>query len=489
MNTMTIDSPKDRGQATDNETTCQLRRYCHGLPSLSARLEPWMVELFSKQKLAELVEEYGSPLNLISTEPMARNIDEFKQVASERELDFQIYFARKANKCLAFVDQAIESGIGIDTASEDELLQAIERGAKPAEMICTAAIKSESLVRTCVSKGVCIAVDNSDELNLVSKVAAEFGCLAEIALRLGGFTHDGVKLTTRFGFDVDCDRALIMSLFKLPVQVTGIHFHLDGYDYSQRVSAISGALSWIELLREQGHNPKFLDIGGGVPMSYLDDEKQWEEFWQSLFDSLSERRDPITYRNHGLGFYAVDEEISGQRKTYPFFQSLIKADWLAKILDESIGEETIADRLKNEKLELRCEPGRSLLDGCGMTLASVEFRKQNADGEWLIGTSMNRTQCRTSSDDFLIDPILVPTTQSRECNMRGYLVGAYCTESELLSLRKLQFPYGVCRGDLIAYPNTAGYFMHFLESRSHQLPLAKNLVVTDGEFEVDLVDQ
>ena len=57
---------------------------------------------------------------------------------------------------------------------------------------------------------------------------------------------------------------------------------------------------------------------------------------------------------------------------------------------------------------MRCEPGRSLLDGCGVTAARVEFRKQRRDGTWLIGLAMNRTQCRSTSDDFLVDPLLVP---------------------------------------------------------------------------------
>lgn len=41
-----------------------------------------------------------------------------------------------------------------------------------------------------------------------------------------------------------------------------------------------------------------------------------------------------------------------------------------------------------------------------MTVARIEFCKQSANGDWLIGLSMNRTQCRTGSDDLLVDPIL-----------------------------------------------------------------------------------
>ena len=61
--------------------------------------------------------------------------------------------------------------------------------------------------------------------------------------------------------------------------------------------------------------------------------------------------------------------------------------------------------------------------------------------------------------------------------IEGYLVGAYCIERELLTWRRLRFPHGVAVGDIVVFPNTAGYLMHILESSSHQIPLARNLVL------------
>ena len=68
---------------------------------------------------------------------------------------------------------------------------------------------------------------------------------------------------------------------------------------------------------------------------------------------------------------------------------------------------SLAEAIRQRELHLRCEPGRALLDGCGMTAARVAFRKQRGDGTWLIGVEMNRTQCRSGSDDFLVDPLLI----------------------------------------------------------------------------------
>ena len=58
----------------------------------------------------------------VATQRMACHITaSLNDVARVRELDFKIFFARKSNKCLSFVDQAIASKIGVDTASENEL--------------------------------------------------------------------------------------------------------------------------------------------------------------------------------------------------------------------------------------------------------------------------------------------------------------------------------------------------------------------------------
>jgi diaminopimelate decarboxylase len=149
-------------------------------------------------------------------------------------------------------------------------------------------------------------------------------------------------------------------------------------------------------------------------------------------------------------------------------------------------------------LELRCEPGRALLDGCGLTAARVAHRKRRRDDAWLIGLEMNRTQCRSTSEDFLVDPLLLrpdpaaaPASDGASAGpIEGYLVGAYCIERELLTSRRLRFPAGVRVGDIVVFPNTAGYLMHIVESSSHQIPLAHNLILgPGGEPRLDPIDR
>ncbi|TWT90287.1 Diaminopimelate decarboxylase [Pseudobythopirellula maris] len=422
------------------------------------------------------------------------------RITQERGVQFRPFFARKANKCLAFVDAAIDAHLGLDCASEEELLQSLDRGAKPSNIICTAAVKNRGLLERCVSVGATIAVDNFQELSAIENIQRGESSTARLALRMSGFLHGGNKLRSRFGFDMDQIPELLRRLDDHPESlrsITGLHFHLDGYSGSQRVSAIQQLIPFVDSLREAGAPISFIDIGGGLPVCYLNNEADWSRFWREHQRALTEQRGEITYRNDPLGRTVDANRVLGEPKAYPFFQQPAWDAWLAAVLDAEIDGEPIAQALATRQLELRCEPGRSLLDNAGLTIARVEGVKALNDGAGAILLSMNGTQCRTSSADFFVDPLLVRAraTEARvalPANQSGYLFGAYCTESDLIVKRKLVFPEGIGVGDLVVLPNTAGYFMHFLESRSHQFPLAKNAVYdrsTPSLLSLDGIDE
>ncbi|CAN5527358.1 Y4yA family PLP-dependent enzyme [soil metagenome] len=481
-----------------SETTA-LRDRCAGVAPLSARLEPWMADVCSRPaELTDLMARHGSPVNLINPSPMARNATELSRAARDSGLDLGIYFARKANKALGLVDRACEMGIGIDLASERELTQVLERGVAPARLTMTAAIKPRALLERCAETGTLIVVDNADELRATGEAAHAVGAPdLPIALRLAPDLGPD-RIETRFGLASERWLATIGTKPESPraLRVEGVHFHIDGYDAGDRITALIQAIDLIDALRASGHQPRFVDIGGGIPIDYLDDAEEWSRFQAQHLSALRDERAPLTFENHGLGLTIGNGEIAGRLNAYPVAQRPIRGEWLAQILRSSGrgGGSTLADSLRERELELRCEPGRSLLDGCGMTVARVEFRKQRRDGTWLIGLAMNRTQCRSTADEFPLDPLLLredATSASATGTdaIEGYLVGAYCIERELLSWRLMRFPSGAEVGDLIAFPNTGGYMMHILESASHQIPLAKNLLFDGERFTLDPIDR
>jgi diaminopimelate decarboxylase len=470
-----------------------LRRWCHGVVPLDAQIESWVTDVVGREVLPTWIDQFGSPLNVLATQPFIENIAALQQLAEARQIDLQVFFARKANKCLAFVDAALAQQAGIDCASQTELDQSLSRGVLSTDIICTAAVKDQLLLSRCIATGVTISVDNLDELRAIHAIAQSQRQVAKIAPRISGFHHAGQKLFSRFGFDVDRTDMLFAALrdeATTVMQIDGVHFHLDGYSADERISALDQSLRLVDVLRQMGHSIRFIDMGGGIPVCYLRKGTQWTRFWHEHRRALRGERSEVTYRNDPLGLAVVAGKVAGRPHCYPYFQTLTTTKWLAHILDASCHGETVADALRNRGLQLRVEPGRSVLNGAGITIARVEYRKQLPGGEWAIGLMMNGTQCQTSSEDFLVDPLLVPRcgvdrtvdTEGGDA-MQGYLFGTYCTETDLILKRKLHFPYGVRMGDLIILPNTAGYLMHFRESRSHQFPLANNLVIDVQQFD------
>ncbi len=450
-----------------------LRAGVHGEPALSARLEPWMVDLLADPaRCAGLLQRYGSPVNVIDPAPLRRNADELVEAGSRAGVQVELFFARKANKALSLVDEMLSSGHGVDVASEPELRQVLQRGAPGERIILTAAVKPEPLLRLALQHGVTISLDSLDEATIVADLARLLGTMARVAPRLAPPPALGLP-PTRFGDHADAWLTLPEAGGAL--DAVGVHFHLHDYRADDRARMLGPAIDLVTGLRERGHRPRFVDIGGGVPISYLDDAPQWETFWSAHRLGLERGDESITWKNRALG------------AVYPFHQSPVRGAWLRDLLAAPLGEGSVADALRAAGLALHLEPGRALLDGCGLTLARVAFVKRRSDGVGLVGLEMNRTQCRSTSDDFLVDPILVRAGAAGP-PLDGFLVGAYCIEDEVILLRRMHFARGVAVGDVIALPNTGGYLMHILESASHQIPLARNVVRRAAGVEPDAID-
>ena len=145
----------------------------------------------------------------------------------------------------------------------------------------------------------------------------------------------------------------------------------------------------------------------------------------------------------------------------------------------------LAALLSEHGLQLMLEPGRALLDQAGFTLFAVQGVKDRGDyGITTVnGTSFSLSE-QWFASEFLPDPELLtaPHEPPRErVPYRACVGGASCLDSDMVTWRKIAFPQRPAPGDLLLYPNTAGYQMDSNESPFHELPLPPKLVVTlDG---------
>ena len=455
-------------------------------PSLSPITAPWMEKVFGNRPfLEDLFQEYGSPINIHNTESFEKNYRQFTQVFDKHKLSHSIFFARKANPCRVFVRESKRLGCGVDTASYLELKQCLDLGCEPQKLVLTAAIKNEQLVHLALQHNILMILDNEDECRLVNRLAGELGKTAEIGIRISGFQYNGEKLYSRFGFDIGHLLEFIASDLGSGkeyenLQYNGFHFHLNGYSVEQRGEALLQSIHLADKLKTREIHTSFIDMGGGILINYLSYKSEWEAFWNELKKAVRGDRTPVTFGNNGLGYEFINGKLYGEPDVYPYYNECSKENFLDDVLSyQNQKGETPASLLREREIEIRIEPGRSLLDQTGFTMAKVIHRKKDSHGNWLIGLEMNRSQLSSSSADFLLDPVFIQAKgNSREMDLtQVFLTGGYCLEQDIILKRKIVLPCLPEVGDIFCFPNTAGYMMHFYETRSHLFDFSTSLVM------------
>ncbi|TCO11083.1 diaminopimelate decarboxylase [Natronoflexus pectinivorans] len=451
------------------------------LPKLTPVISDWMPKLMNDKVLLDsLFAAYGSPINIHYLPEFDKNIDTFRKVFTKHGISYQIFYAHKANKSKSIVKCAQENGIGVDTASYRELLQALEAGVKSENLTVTAAIKTEKLLQLAVENNVLVILDNEDECNLLNTIAKKLDKQTPVGFRVSGFNTDMGKLYSRFGFDLDEVSSFITSTCSPQgehsnLSYTGLHFHLNGYSTEQRGAALSQCIILAEKLKDNGFTTQFIDIGGGFLINYLQFKNEWKAFREELKKAVKGERKEITFNNDGLGYQLIDNKLQGKLATYPFYNEVNGDLFLEKILSFRYkNKASVTELLRDKDIEIRMEPGRSLLNQVGMTLAKVVFRKKDMRGRWLVGLDMNMSQLKSSSTDYLADPLTAFAPAPKHL-VEVYFTGAYCLEQDIVLKRKIALPNLPQIGDIIGFVNTAGYMMHFFETQAHLFELSVNL--------------
>jgi diaminopimelate decarboxylase len=232
-----------------------------------------------------LLEDYGSPLYVISEATLRANYRRFAAAFSSNwPEEVTILYAIKANNNLAIRAILNQEGAGGDCFGEGEFLATFAGGADPSKVVLNGSNKSRELIRKAVAKGLTINIDAEDELAAIEDSATELGVTARVNLRLKAVSEAYNEIVTdyfggdrladyvrrvKWGFSVETARTLVPRILACSqMDLTGYHFHIGrtsadpGYSHIW-ADSLSRAIS--ELHRRTGFAPKMLNIGGGWP--------------------------------------------------------------------------------------------------------------------------------------------------------------------------------------------------------------------------------
>jgi len=235
------------------------------------------VENITAQKL---VKKYRTPFYCYSLSQLKNNYNVLN--SAFRTVKPIICFSVKSNSNLTLLKELKKMGSGADIVSIGELLKATKAGINAKKIVFSGVGKTEEEIRMAIKKKVLlINAESESEVNLINKISKEISKKISIGIRLNpnvmGKTHQ--KISTggkdeKFGLTYNDFVNLCIKIRKMKnLKLEGISVHIGSQ--ITNVKPFKKVLSVInKIINKTKINFKFIDLGGGMGISYTKKEKQ-----------------------------------------------------------------------------------------------------------------------------------------------------------------------------------------------------------------------
>ena len=350
----------------------------------------------------DLMKSYGSPLYIYSKSQIEFNWNLFKKSFGDHQ--HLICYAVKANSNIAVLNTLAKLGSGFDIVSLGELERVIAAGGNPSKCVYSGVAKNEYSIQKALEYGIyCFNVESEGELDCIDSVASSLNMTAPISIRVNpnvdANTHPYISTglaENKFGVGAD----IAFSMFKKAalsenLKVCGLDYHIGSQitDVSPFIEALDRALELVEKLKTENILIDHLDIGGGIGVSY-------------------------------------DQE-------------------------ETINIEDYLNSVTNrvDQMKILVEPGRSIVGNAGIFVTKVEYLKQNNLKSFAIVDGAMNDLIRPSLYQSYHQAVLIDDN-SKGINDTWDIVGPVCESTDFLAKdRNLTLE----KGDYIAIMTAGAY--------------------------------
>lgn len=384
--------------------------------------------------VAEVAAKLGTPLYLYSRATLRRHFRVFEEGFAS--LPHLTCFAVKACSNLAILQQFASLGGGADIVSGGELFRALKAGMDPKKIIYSGVGKTEAEIREALFADILLFnVESAQELDRIQGLAAELGTRAPVSFRINPDvdpkTHAYISTglaKNKFGIPVDAALAEYQRARDMDnIEILGVSCHIGSQltDTAPFVEALAKVKAFVGRLRDQGITIRYLDLGGGLGITYNDEEPPH----------------PHAYAE------AIRTEMAGMDCT------------------------------------LILEPGRVIVGNAGILVTEVQYTKVNGGGETakefvIVDAAMNDlTRPSLYGAYHEIQPLLQTDAPRRTVDV----VGPICETGDFLA-RDRELPE-VGRGDLLAMMS-AGAYGFTMASNYNSRPRPAEVLVNGSEVHI-----
>jgi len=377
-----------------------------------------------------IADEIGTPFYLYSHATLKRHFQAFSKAFAG--IDHLICYSAKANTNQAVLKLFAGLGCGLDIVSGGELYRGLKSGFAPQRVVYSGVGKSSAEIDYALEQDILMFnAESLLELELINERAGRLNKVAPVAIRVNpdvdAKTHPyistGLK-KNKFGINTEAALEGYRTAARLEhVEAIGVACHIGSQitESDPFEDALKSLKILIEELKQRGIDIQYLDMGGGLGITYAD-----------------EKPPPIHE-------YA----------------------------------DTIMKQLKGMDIKLVLEPGRVFVGNAGILVTKVLFRKSGGAKNFVIvDAGMNDLMRPTLYNAFhAIEPVL----NSRRDLIVADVVGPICESSDFLAVdRSIAAVDG---GDLLAVMSAGAY--GFVMSSSYcSRPRVAEVMVKDDRFHV-----
>jgi diaminopimelate decarboxylase len=382
------------------------------------------------RKIADAV---GTPCYVYSHARLIRQFRAFD--TAFKDVPHITAYAIKANSNIAVLRLLAREGAGGDIVSGGELYRALQAGLTPQRIVFAGVGKTDEEIRYALRSNILMFnVESSAELLAIDRVAGELQTSARVALRINPdidpkthpYISTGLK-KSKFG--ISAEQAL--DDFKLAstltnIEIVGVHKHIGSQlmHVSPYVESLKKILDLVEQLKGIGVQIRYLNVGGGLGITYLDEVPPQPE-------DLAQAISPL---------------------------------------------------LKDLKCVLILEPGRSIVGNAGVLLTRILYHKANPDKTFLIVDAAMNDLIRPSLYGAYHE--IKPVRDLREKGRKQVLVdvvGPVCESGDFLAkdrMMPLADP-----GELLAVMSAGAYGFSMASNYNSRLRIPE-VLVREGEIHV-----
>jgi len=230
--------------------------------------------------LSDIAKQVGTPFYCYSNTAITQNYQEYQQAFSDQ--DTLICYAVKANGNQAVLATLAKLGSGADVVSMGEILRARAAGIPAEKIVYSGVAKTGDEIEYALNEDIFqFNVESEPEVELISKIATKLNKTAAISFRINpdvcANTHEKIstgKSENKFGVPISKARLAYKQAAALPnIKVQGVDVHI-GSQLTQLApfeEAYQRIAQLVVDLREDGHDISVIDIGGGLGITYRDE--------------------------------------------------------------------------------------------------------------------------------------------------------------------------------------------------------------------------